>query len=126
MKAVVINEYGGNEVVHYTEVDRPEPQPGEVRVKVHAAGVNPVDWKIRGGAGQRMGMTLPIHLGGEITGIVDKLGDGVSRFQEGDCHLRDHQVRRFCGIRGGQCEGYGAQASQPGLRSHRRRCRSAP
>lgn len=84
MKAVVINEYGDNNVVQYTDVDRPEPQAGEVLVKVHAAGVNPVDWKIRGGAGQRMGMTLPIHLGSEITGTVEKLGGGVNGFKEGD------------------------------------------
>ena len=84
MKSAVINEYGDNSVVQYTDVDRPEPQAGEVLVKVHAAGVNPVDWKIRGGAGQRMGMTLPIHLGSEITGIVEKLGDGVSGLKEGD------------------------------------------
>lgn len=84
MKSAVINEYGDNSVVQYTDVDRPEPRAGEVLVKVQAAGVNPVDWKIRGGAGQRMGMTLPIHLGSEITGIVEKLGDGVSSFKEGD------------------------------------------
>ena len=84
MKAVVINEYGDNSVVQYTDVDRPEPQIGEVLVKVHAAGVNPVDWKIRGGAGQRMGLTLPIHLGGEITGTVEELGEGVSDFKKGD------------------------------------------
>lgn len=84
MKAVVINEYGDNDVVQYTDVDRPEPQAGEVLVRVHAAGVNPVDWKIRGGAGQRMGMTLPINLGSEIAGIVEKLGNGVSGFEEGD------------------------------------------
>ncbi len=84
MKAVLINAYGDNSVVQYTDVDRPEPQTGEVLVKVHAAGVNPVDWKIRGGAGQRMGLTLPIHLGGEITGIVEELGAGVGDFKKGD------------------------------------------
>lgn len=84
MKAVVIDTYGDNDVVQYTDVDRPEPQAGEVLMKVHAAGVNPVDWKIRAGAGQRMGMTLPIHLGGEIAGTVEKLGDGVSDLNQGD------------------------------------------
>ena len=84
MKAVVINDYGDNSVVQYTDVDRPEPQAGEVLVKVQAAGINPVDWKIRGGAGQRMGMTLPIQLGSEIAGTVEKLGDGVSGIKEGD------------------------------------------
>ena len=84
MKAVVINEYGDNGVVQITDVGRPEPQAGEVLVKVHAAGVNPVDWKIRSGAGQRMGLTLPIHLGGEIAGTVEKLGNGVSGFSQGE------------------------------------------
>lgn len=51
MRAVVIGEYGDNSVLEYTDIDRPEPQAGEVLVKVHAAGVNPVDWKIRSGAG---------------------------------------------------------------------------
>lgn len=84
MKAVVINEYGGNDVVELAEVARPEPQAGEVLIKVHAAGVNPVDWKIRNGMGQRLGMALPIHLGGEIAGVVENLGDGVGAFQVGD------------------------------------------
>jgi NADPH:quinone reductase-like Zn-dependent oxidoreductase len=84
MKAVVINEYGNNDVVRHADVLRPEPQAGEVRVKVYAAGVNPVDWKIRGGAGQRMGMTLPIHLGAEIAGVIEKLGEGVTEFSQGD------------------------------------------
>jgi NADPH:quinone reductase-like Zn-dependent oxidoreductase len=55
-----------------------------VLVKVHAAGINPIDWKIRGGAGQRFGMTLPIRLGNEIAGTIEKLGDDVSGFKAGD------------------------------------------
>lgn len=84
MKAVVIEQYGDNEAVHYTDVERPQPKAGELLVKVHAAGVNPVDWKIRSGAGQRMGLTLPFRLGGEISGTVVQVGDGVSHFKEGD------------------------------------------
>ncbi|NLS00439.1 NADP-dependent oxidoreductase [Rhizobium sp. P38BS-XIX] len=84
MKAVVIHEYGTNDVLRYEEVGRPQPQAGEVLVKVRAAGINPVDWKIRGGAGQRMGMTLPIHLGGEIAGTVEMLGRDVTDFKQGD------------------------------------------
>ncbi len=84
MRAVVIREYGSNDVVEIAEVDRPEPGVGEVLVKVHAAGVNPVDWKIRGGLGQRMGMTLPIHLGGELVGTIEKLGAGVDNLQQGE------------------------------------------
>jgi NADPH:quinone reductase-like Zn-dependent oxidoreductase len=84
MKAVVIRQYGNNDVVDYTDVDRPVPGPSEVLVKVHAAGVNPVDWKIRGGLGQRMGLSLPIHLGGEIAGTIEECGDAVSNFKPGD------------------------------------------
>jgi NADPH:quinone reductase-like Zn-dependent oxidoreductase len=84
MKAVVINDYGSNDVVQYVDVERPQPQAGEVLVKIHAAGVNPVDWKIRDGVGRRMGMTLPIHLGGEIAGVVEKVGDGVAKLKPGD------------------------------------------
>ena len=84
MKAVIINEYGDNRVVRLAEIALPEPQAGEVRIRIHAAGVNPVDWKIRDGAGQRMGMRLPIHLGSEISGTIDRLGDGAGRFRVGD------------------------------------------
>ena len=84
MRAVVVRNYGTNEVVHIENVDRPEPKAGEVRVKVCAAGINPIDWKIRSGAGQRMGMTLPIRLGSELVGEVDQLGTGVHGFERGD------------------------------------------
>jgi len=84
MKTVLIREYGSNDVVEVTDVLRPEPAAGEVLVKVHAAGVNPIDWKIRGGAGERMGMTLPIRLGSEVVGTIETCGAGVSQFQKGD------------------------------------------
>ncbi|AGY59240.1 NADP-dependent oxidoreductase [Gloeobacter kilaueensis] len=84
MKAVLIHEYGTNDVVQIQEIDRPEPQSGEVLIKVRAAGVNPVDWKIRNGAGQRLGMTLPIPMGGELVGTIEKIGDGVDGFKEGE------------------------------------------
>ena len=84
MKAIVIDAYGDNSVVEIREVERPRPGAGEVLVRVEAAGVNPVDWKIRAGAGQRMGMTLPIRLGGEIAGVVEALGDGVEALKPGD------------------------------------------
>ncbi|WP_312806629.1 NADP-dependent oxidoreductase [Agrobacterium cavarae] len=84
MKTVLIREYGSNDVVEVIDVLRPEPAAGEVLVKVHAAGVNPIDWKIRGGAGERMGMTLPIRLGSEVVGTIETCGAGVSQFQKGD------------------------------------------
>lgn len=84
MKTVLIREYGSNDVVELAEVPRPEPEAGEVLVKVHAAGVNPIDWKIRNGVGQRLGMVLPIQLGSEIVGTVEALGGGIDRFQHGE------------------------------------------
>ncbi|MEH1832881.1 MAG: NADP-dependent oxidoreductase [Nostoc sp.] len=84
MKAIVINEYGNEDVVNYTDIERPEPTANEVLVKVHVAGVNPVDWKIRNGAGERLGLKLPIMLGGEIAGTVEKIGGDVRDFKEGD------------------------------------------
>ena len=84
MKAVLIREYGDNDVVKIESVDRPEPKAGQVLVKVHTAGVNPIDYKIRSGAGQRLGMTLPIHMGGELVGVIEQLGAGVEGFKRGD------------------------------------------
>ena len=83
MKAVVIRAYGSNDAVRIEDVERPEPAFGEVLLKVRAAGVNPIDWKIRDGAGERLGMTLPIRMGGELVGTVEALGDGVSGFSVG-------------------------------------------
>lgn len=71
-------------MVELIEVDRPVPGAGEVLVKVQAAGVNPIDWKIRDGAGQRLGMMLPIRLGREIAGMVAQVGPDVVGFAHGD------------------------------------------
>ncbi|MER5170662.1 NADP-dependent oxidoreductase [Thioclava kandeliae] len=84
MLTTYIEEYGPNSVVHLSEAERPVPRAGEVLVRVLAAGVNPVDWKIRSGAGARMGMTLPIRLGSEYVGIVEQTGEGVTNFSAGD------------------------------------------
>ena len=84
MKAIIINEYGDNQVVQLVDAARPEPRAGELLVRVHAAGVNPLDWKIRDGAGQRMGMRLPIGLGSEIAGTVEQLGEGAGDLKVGD------------------------------------------
>lgn len=84
MKAVMINEYGDESVLNYTDVERPEPQSDEVLIKVHAAAVNPADWKIRDGAGERFGFKLPLILGGDIAGIVEEVGVEVENFKKGD------------------------------------------
>jgi NADPH:quinone reductase-like Zn-dependent oxidoreductase len=84
MKAIVISEYGNEDVLDYTDIDRPEPKAGEVLVKVHAAAVNPADWKIRNGMGESLGFKLPLILGGDIAGTVEAVGDGVENFKLGD------------------------------------------
>jgi len=84
VKAVIIHAYGNEDVVKQVDVARPEPKADEILVKVHAAGVNPVDWKIRNGMGERLGLTLPIRLGGEVAGTVEELGAEVTEFNLGD------------------------------------------
>ena len=84
MKAIEIKAYGSIDVVNYVDVERPEPAADEILVKIQYAGVNPVDWKIRNGLGERLGLKLPIKLGGEITGIVETLGADVKKFKVGD------------------------------------------
>ncbi len=85
MKAVRIHEYGGPEVLRYEDAPRPEPAAGDVLVKVHAAGVNPVDWKIR--AGYLKGFInykLPLILGWDVSGVVEAVGSGVTSWKRGD------------------------------------------
>lgn len=84
MKAIIINGYGKNDVVEYKDVDIPEITADELLIKVHTAGINPIDWKIRNGAGERLGLKLPIALGGELAGTIEKVGNNVSKFKEGD------------------------------------------
>jgi NADPH:quinone reductase-like Zn-dependent oxidoreductase len=84
MKAIVINEYGNEDVLSYTDVERPEPKADEVLVKVHVAAVNPADWKIRDGMGESFGFKLPLILGGDIAGTVEAVGDDVESFKQGD------------------------------------------
>jgi NADPH:quinone reductase-like Zn-dependent oxidoreductase len=84
MKAIVINAYGDESILNYTDVDRPELKADEILVKVHAAAVNPADWKIREGMGESLGFKLPLILGGDIAGTVEVVGDGVEDFKQGD------------------------------------------
>jgi len=85
MKAVRIHSYGGPEVLKYEEVPRPEPGPGELLIRVHAAGVNPVDWKIREGYLKAMlHHSLPLIPGWDVSGVVEATGSGVVRLKAGD------------------------------------------
>ena len=83
MKAIVIHEYGGPEVLKYEDIPRPEPKDDQVLIRVIAAGVNPVDGMIRSGMfkGNR---AFPIILGGDVAGVVEKVGSKVTKFKAGD------------------------------------------
>ncbi len=85
MKACFIRRYGGNDVVEFSERPIPQPSPGQLLVKVHAAGVNPVDYKIRDGALKPiLPLALPLVLGSELSGVVHSVGPGVPGFAPGD------------------------------------------
>ena len=85
MKAVVIHEYGGPEVLKYEDIPRPEPKDDQVLIRVIAAGVNPVDGMIRSGMFAKEGnRAFPIILGGDIAGVVEKVGSKVTKFKAGD------------------------------------------
>ncbi|MFF3401318.1 NADP-dependent oxidoreductase [Streptomyces sp. NPDC002659] len=85
MRAVVQHTFGGSDVLRVEEVPRPVPLPTEVLVRVHAAGINPVDWKTRGGGG--MAGVLgepPFTLGWDVSGVVEETGFGVTTLNVGD------------------------------------------
>ncbi|MCP3757198.1 NADP-dependent oxidoreductase [Streptomyces sp. TBY4] len=83
MRAIVVSQWGGPEVLTETELDRPEPGMGEVLVRVHAAGVNPVDWKTRASGALIPWGPVPA-VGWDVSGTVEAVGLGVTLFQPGD------------------------------------------
>jgi NADPH:quinone reductase-like Zn-dependent oxidoreductase len=84
MKAIRIDQYGDESVLQVVAVPRPRPARNQLLVNVYAAGVNPLDWKIRDGAGARFGKNLPIFLGSEISGVVVEVGEEVTGLNVGD------------------------------------------
>src|SRR5215469_3984417 len=82
MKALVLE--GPNARFRLMDVAKPAAGPGEVLVRVHASGVNPLDLKIRAGAAAHARHPLPAILGIDLAGVVEELGDGVTAFQPGD------------------------------------------
>lgn len=85
MKAVVIDQFGGPEVLRVADLKVPEPGVGQVRVRVRSVGVNPIDGKIRSGAAQQMFPTqLPAVLGLEVAGTVDDVGADIDGVNVGD------------------------------------------
>lgn len=83
MRAITQQAFGGPEVLAAVELTRPEPLPTEVLVRVRAVGINPVDTSIRSGAWPLLGQP-PFVLGWDISGIVEAVGAGVTRFRPGD------------------------------------------
>ncbi len=84
MKAVVMNSFGGPEVLQATEMPVPTPKAGEILIQVHAAGINPVDYKIRAGEFRRAETKLPAIPGRDVSGVIAAIGRGVSDFDVGD------------------------------------------
>ncbi len=84
MQAILVHNYGGPEQLKLEEVQRPELQAGEVLIHVHAAGVNPADWKIRQGLLKDfLPMQFPYTPGLDLAGVVEEVGPGVTAFQKG-------------------------------------------
>ena len=85
MKAIVVHEYGGPEVLKYEDLPRPEPKEAQILVRVIAAGVNPVDEAGRSERSAKFfGITLPFVPGYDIAGIVEKTGGKITKFKTGD------------------------------------------
>jgi NADPH:quinone reductase-like Zn-dependent oxidoreductase len=82
MKAARIHEFGPPSVLRYEEAPMPEAKDDQMLVRVHAAGINPIDGKIRSGA--RIRPTLPATLGRDVSGVVEKAGSKVKDFRNGD------------------------------------------
>lgn len=83
MKAVIVNDFSAEPEV--IELPTPEPGPGELLVRLQAAGLNPFDWKVADGALKDVvPHTFPLVLGSDGAGLVVKTGPGVTRFREGD------------------------------------------
>ncbi|WP_243073617.1 NADP-dependent oxidoreductase [Microbacterium sp. SS28] len=82
--AIVYSQFGGPEVLTLAEVPAAEPAAGELGVRVEAAGVNPIDWKVRSGLRPSGALTEPRRVGGDLGGVVTAVGPGVDGFRVGD------------------------------------------
>jgi NADPH:quinone reductase-like Zn-dependent oxidoreductase len=85
MTAVRFHEYGGSDKLIIERIPRPQPKAGEVLIKVHYAGVNPVDWKLRAGyLKDYMPIQLPYTPGIDVSGTIEELGPGVTGVKKGE------------------------------------------
>lgn len=84
IKAIQVHDYGDADQLKLEQILQPEPQEGDVLVRVLAAGVNPVDWKIRAGWLKAfLPLTFPYVPGADLAGVVEKVGPGMTAFQPG-------------------------------------------
>jgi NADPH:quinone reductase-like Zn-dependent oxidoreductase len=85
-RAVLLESFGGPEVLNLREVPAPQAGPGQIRVRVTAAGLNPMDWFMTSDAdtATRFGLSLPCGFGTDYAGVIDQVGDGVTGFAAGD------------------------------------------
>ena len=85
-RAVRLESFGGPEVLDVREALVPHAGPGQIRVRVTAAGLNPMDWFMTSDpdTASRFGLTLPCGFGTDYAGVVDQVGDGVTEFATGD------------------------------------------
>ena len=85
-RAAQLESFGGPELLDIREIPAPQAGPGQVRVRVTAAGLNPMDWIMTADAdtAARFGLSLPAGFGTDYAGVVDQVGDGVTGFAPGD------------------------------------------
>lgn len=97
MRAVAINAWGGRDKLELVELDPPPVAPDGVLLRIHAAGLNPVDWKTREGKqAERFPFHFPLVLGWDAAGVVEKVGPAVTWFKPGDevyGYLRRHDLQ---------------------------------
>jgi NADPH:quinone reductase-like Zn-dependent oxidoreductase len=102
MKAIVVHEYGGPEVLKFEDYPDPVPDRGEVLVRIAAASVNPIDYKRRAGFTKDFyPMQFPSLIGVDMSGIVVKVGPGVEEFTEGDrvFAMADNTYAELCVVK---------------------------
>ena len=115
MKAVLQYDFGGPEVLRYEDTPIPELQPGEVRIRVHAVGINPPDWYLRDGYRAlppewQPKVNFPLILGTDVSGVIDAVAADVSEFSAGD---EVYSMVRFPGGMMGGSRGYAEYVTAP-------------
>src|SRR5665647_3781680 len=92
MRAMAYDAYGSDDVLTLRELPDPKVGPGEVRIRVRRAGVNPVDWKVMsGGLDGLMDVVFPVVPGWDVAGTVETVGIDTPEFEVGDVPAGDHR-----------------------------------